>query len=68
MVKMLLWLLLLYIIWRVVIAFSAPKKPPGTKSQTSKPDGGGSSAFSNIEDADFEDITPKSSQNEQPKT
>jgi hypothetical protein len=58
MIRFILWFLLIIVVLRFIrLAFSGQRTPPAAgKKKSSQP---GSTAFDNIQDADFEDLTPK---------
>jgi hypothetical protein len=58
-IRFLLWVFVVYIVYKLVGAFLAPNKPRPKSGGPAPGAGKGSSDFSNIEDADFEDLTPK---------
>jgi hypothetical protein len=57
-IRMVLTAVLFYIVWKIVRAFSVRARPP-RKDRSARP--GAKKDFSDIQDAEFEDITPKDS-------
>ena len=61
MIRFLLWIFVIYIVWKLVETFLGMNKTrPKSRGPAPRSGAGNASAdFSNIEDADFEDLTPK---------
>jgi hypothetical protein len=57
MLRFFLWLLLFYIVWKIFRSFITPPKSRqgGPKQTSDKP----STQFHDVQDAQFEDVTPK---------
>jgi len=58
-IRFLLWIFVIYIVWKLVETFMRPNKTRPKSPGPAPGAGTPSSDFSNIEDADFEDLTPK---------
>jgi hypothetical protein len=58
-IRMVVTAVLFYIVWKIVRAFSARAQQPPRKNRSARP--GAKKDFSDIQDAEFEDITPKDS-------
>lgn len=61
MIRMLLWILVVYIVWKIIDVYISSKR---RRPEDRKPDSG----FSKVEEADYEDITPKPTPPEQKTT
>ncbi len=55
MVRLLLWMLIIYVGWKIYRSF-VRQSPPSSRSTNAKSTPG---SFDNVEDAEFEDVTPK---------
>ena len=57
--RMILYGVLLYVVWRILQAFGMHGQRPARPREDRRTKSGSQKDFSNIQDADFEDITPK---------
>jgi len=58
-IRFLLWSFVVYIVWKLIATFLGPNKTRHKSAGPAPGAGKTSSDFSQIEDADFEDLTPK---------
>jgi hypothetical protein len=62
MLRMLMWLFVIYVVWKVVNALTPKQRPKNNnKRTTAKTPVQPQAPFQDIQDAEYEDITPKSS-------
>lgn len=61
MLRFLMWLFVIYVVWKVVNVLTPTRRPKknNTSSTTAPPQS--QAPFQDIQDAEYEDITPKSS-------
>ena len=56
MVRMLLWMFVVYIVWKIIEVYATSRRRHvGRRRDADRPESG----FSGIEEADYEDVTPK---------